>query len=168
MAFLRTLLLAAAAAMAAGAASAHVAADPSTVAAGGYQAVKFRVGHACSDAATTTALRIEVPEGVLSARAQPKPGWSLSLERSPDATRRVTAVTWRGALPPDQFDEFALFLHLPDTAGVLYFPAVQTCGSAQTRWTDVPEPGSTGRLDHPAPSLRLTPATPAPDAGHHH
>jgi uncharacterized protein YcnI len=168
MAFLRSLLLAAAATVAAGAASAHVSADPGAAVAGSYQAVRFRVGHPCSDTASTTALRIAVPEGVLSARAQPKPGWSLTVERSPDATRRVTAVTWRGALPPDQFDEFALFLHLPDQAGVLYFPATQTCGSASVGWTEVPQPGSTRRLEHPAPSLRLTPATPAPDAGHHH
>jgi uncharacterized protein YcnI len=169
MAFLRSLVLAGAV-LTAGGASAHVAADPGTAVAGGYQAVRFRVGHGCTDKAITTALRIEVPDAVISAKAQPKPGWTLTIDRAFDATGRVTAVTWRGVLASDQFDEFALFLHLPEQGGTLYFPAVQTCSTGEARWDELPAADG-ARRQHPAPSLRLTPAeTPekAPDAGHHH
>jgi uncharacterized protein YcnI len=138
---------------------AHVAADPGEAPAGGYQAVRFRVGHGCSETATTTALRIEIPPGVPSVRAQPKAGWSLAFERRDG---QVVAVTWAGALPPDQFDEFALFFRLPDAPGVLSFPAIQTCGGETARWT-----GRDAR--HPAPTLRLVaPPEASPQGGHQH
>ena len=147
--------------MAATPALAHVAADPGTAAAGRYQAVRFRVGHGCGDAATT-ALRIEIPAGMASARPQPKPGWALEIARDGET---VSAVTWRGLLPADQFDEFAIFFKLPSQAGTLYFPAVQTCGADAAQWTEIPGPGE--RASHPAPSLTLTPAAPAAETHHH-
>ena len=161
MALLKTLALATGLAAAAGAASAHVAADPGEATAGTYQAVRFRVGHGCG-AAATTALRIEMPEGLASARPQPKPGWRLEIAKDGE---RVAAVTWRGELPADQFDDFALLFKLPAEARTLYFPTVQTCGREQSQWTEIPEAGE--RLSHPAPALRLRPAA-ASDGGHHH
>lgn len=156
-----TLLLAGFAAPA----SAHVSADPAQAGAGAFQAVRFRVGHGCGDVHATTALRIEVPPQVAAARPQPKPGWTLSIEHDGG---RVSAVTWRGVLPADEFDDFGLLMKLPDAPGVLYFPAVQTCGAEAAQWTELPDPDHPGeRLAHPAPALRLVPAT-APDAGHHH
>lgn len=148
----------------AGAAQAHVTADPREAPAGGYQAVRFRLGHGCHDTAATTAVRIEMPAGLKAARPQPKPGWSLSIDHDP--TGAVTAITWKGRLPADEFDEFAVFLRAPDTPGVLYFPTVQTCGRESEQWTQIPRPGDDARLKRPAPSLRLTPA--ASENGHHH
>jgi len=148
----------------AGAAQAHISADPREAPAGGYQAVRFRVGHGCHDTAATTAVRIEMPAGLKAARPQPKPGWALAIER--DATGTVTAVTWQGRLPADEFDEFAVYLRAPDAPGVLYFPTMQTCGSEAEQWTEISAPGAAARLSHPAPSLRLTPT--APETGHHH
>jgi uncharacterized protein YcnI len=144
-------------------AAAHIVADPAEATAGTYQAVRFRVGHACSDAGATTAVRLEVPAGLPSIRPQPKPGWKLSIEREGAA---VKAITWRGLLPPDQFDEFAVFMRLPDEAGVLHFPTVQTCGRETARWTEIQNAGE-ARPSHPAPALRVN-AAPAPQAGHHH
>lgn len=165
MALLRSIVLAGAV-LTAGGASAHVAADPGSAVAGSYQAVRFRVGHGCTETATTTALRVEVPDAVISAKVQPKPGWSHNIERDPAG--RVRAVTWRGVLAPDQFEEFALFLHLPDQAGTLYFPALQTCGQGEANWNELPAADGT-RRQHPAPSLTLTPAPEkAPEGGHHH
>jgi len=148
-------------------AQAHVAADPKQATAGSYQAVVFRVGHGCDDVHATTAIRVEIPAGMTAARPQPKPGWTLKTERAaPDAP--VTAVTWTGLLPPDQFDEFAILFHLPKAEGTLYFPTIQTCQGAVARWTEVPQPGQSGRPEHPAPTLTLTNPEPAPEAGHHH
>ena len=64
-----------------------------------------------------------MPAGVATARPQPKAGWTLSIEH--DATGMVTAVSWAGRLPGDQFDDFAVLVRLPSTPGVTYFPAEQ-------------------------------------------
>lgn len=157
MALLRSLAVVAALSVA-GAASAHVAADPGQAMAGSYQAVRFRVGHGCSEGAATTALRIEIPAGMASVKAQPKPGWKLGFERQDG---RIVAVTWRGRLAADEFDEFALFLHLPEQPASLAFPAIQTCGRETARWT-----GDDAK--HPAPTLRLVAPEPSPHAGHEH
>lgn len=153
---------------AAGSAHAHITADPGQAVAGSYQVVRFRVGHGCSDTHATTALRIEIPEGVPAARPQPKPGWTLSVEHAsaaPDAP--VSALVWRGRLPADQFDEFAVMFQLPPHEGALYFPTVQTCDGEEAQWTEVPDATDAARPQHPAPMLRLTPSR-APEAGHHH
>lgn len=159
-----TFTLALAFAMAAGAATAHVSAEPREAPAGSTQAVRFRLGHGCHGTAATTMLRIEMPAALGSARPQPKPGWSLSVEHG--AAGAVTAVVWTGRLPGDEFDEFSVLVRLPAAPGVVYFPAVQTCGTEDERWTEIPDPGAESHLPtHPAPSVRLTAA--APDGGHH-
>ncbi|HEY9234154.1 MULTISPECIES: YcnI family protein [Phenylobacterium] len=128
-------------------ACAHIVADPGTATAGAYQPVVFRVGHGCG-AAATTAIRIEIPADMASARPQAKPGWRLEIER---AGEKVLSITWRGELPDDQFDEFAILFKLPDSPGKLYFPTVQTCGRQETQWTEIPQAGE--RAAYPAPSL---------------
>lgn len=154
------------------AALAHVSVAPKAADAGGYQVLRFGVGHGCEDQATT-ALRIEIPPGVASARPQPKPGWTLQIERAPGgeagSSGAVASVTWRGALPADQYDEFLIQVHLPDQPGPLPFPAVQSCGAAEVRWTE-PAPAGGPRPKRPAPTLLLTPVAgeAAPAAPHHH
>lgn len=163
MGVLRTLIIGAAAiATLPSAASAHVVADPNSASTGAYQAVVFRVGHGCGNQAATTALRIEIPPEMASARPQPKPGWTLEIERQDG---KVTALTWRGELPDDQFDEFAVLFKLPDQPATLYFPIVQSCGAEQSQWTEIPAPGE--RASHPAPSLTITPKAAAAEAHQH-
>ena len=142
-------------------AAGHVAADPGRASAGAYQAVVFRVGHGCGEAATT-ALRIEVPAEMASARPQPKPGWTLEIERQDG---KVTAVTWRGELPDDQVDEFAMLFKLPDQPATLYFPTVQSCGADESQWTEIPSAGE--RASHPAPALVVTPKAAAAETHQH-
>jgi uncharacterized protein YcnI len=82
-------------------------------------------------------------------------------------TQRVKAITWRGGpLPDDEWDQFGVMAKLPDAPGKLYFPAVQTCQTGEERWVEVPAPGESARLAHPAPALTITPkAAPDPMAG---
>ncbi|CAN7190303.1 YcnI family protein [Phenylobacterium sp. LjRoot219] len=151
------------------AALAHVSVTPKAADAGSYQVLRFGLGHGCDDQATT-ALRIEIPAGVVSARPQPKPGWSLQIERGPGGGEAVASVTWRGGLPADQFDEFLIQVHFPDQVGPLAFPAVQTCGAAEVRWSE-PVPPSGARPKRPAPTVLLTPAggeAPPAAPGPHH
>jgi len=165
-------ILAAAIAMPAGA---HIVMSPSEAAADSYYAGEFRVGHGCGDTATT-AVRIELPEDVLTARPRPKPGWTIEIERkaltSPATFEgrehhdRVSAITWRGTLPADQFDGFGVMIKIPKgKSGALYLPLRQTCGSETVEWTTIPAAGqSWGSIKNPAPMLTLKPA--ASEHGH--
>jgi uncharacterized protein YcnI len=144
-------------------AAAHISPIPAEAPAGSYQAIRFRVGHACTGAAETTAVRIEIPPGLPPARAQPKPGWTVSFEREGEG-EDVRAIIWRGHLPADQFDEFAIFLKLPDVIGEIEFAAIQTCGDKEARWDQPPMSGGPS----PAPVFRVTPAAPAAGPLHNH
>jgi uncharacterized protein YcnI len=136
--------------------------------AGGYYAGFLRVSHGCG-ASATVSLRVEIPEAVLTVRPQPKPGWKLVIEHTPLAKpvpgeggatirERVSAVTWTGELPADQFDQFGLMMKLPDKPGALYFPAVQTCAEGRNAWTAIPaDPAKWHEVDTPAPILTVTP-----------
>lgn len=148
---------------------AHVTVTPDTAAAGGYQVLRFGVGHGC-DGQATTELRIELPTGVQAARPQPKPGWRERVEGPADAP---TAVVWTGRLRADRFDEFLILLHAPKTPGRLLLPAIQRCGATEQRWAEPPNADGQ-RAQRPAPVLTLTaPGTPsmpsaATPAEHHH
>jgi uncharacterized protein YcnI len=160
---MRKLILLAALLAAPVPALAHVVAAPGEAKAGSYSAVAFRVGHACGAGDATLKLRVEIPDGVASARPQPKPGWTIEIEKAGD---RATAITWTGRLPDDQFDDFALLMKLPALtekggAGSLVFPTIQSCEKGESQWTEIPDPERPGeKLTRPAPTVRLIPAAP--------
>ena len=159
----------------AGAAGAHITfadpgADPGAKAgakAGAYYAGFLRVSHGCAGSPTVS-IRVAIPDSVSSARPQPKPGWTLSVEKAPlpkpvraegggEVRDRVTAITWTGRLEADQFDQFGIMLKLPDATGPLYFPTVQRCAAGRTEWTTIPAPGQPWHsVDHPAPVLEVS------------
>ena len=130
------------------AALSHIVTVPETASAGSHAQVAFRVGHGCSGEATT-AVRIEIPDGVGEARARAVPGWTLAMEKSKDG--RTTAVTWRGRLPDSQFEMFELLFTAPDQTGPLTFPTLQSCGAKTAKWS---------------PAVTITPPA-DPHAGHH-
>ena len=154
-----------------GPAGAHVVMAPAEAMAGSYYAGEFRIGHGCGEAATT-AVRIEVPDGVLTARPRPKPGWTIEIERVPlakpvvtegkEQRDRVSAITWHGSLPADQFDGFGVMLKLPKGhSGPIYLPVRQSCGTESIVWNEIPAAGrSWGSLKNPAPMLTITPDSP--------
>ena len=151
---------------AAGVAGAHVSLSPGTATAGAYQVLRFGVGHGC-DGKATTALRIAIPAGVQVAHPQPKPGWRLTIEHPPSRPEAAAAITWTGRLPADQFDEFVVLTKLPTDETALAFPATQSCGAIVIHWSE-PAAADGPRPQHPAPSLKLTPPAPSPDASHEH
>lgn len=128
---------------------AHVSVSPTMAKAGGYQLFRFGVGHACQGSGATTALRVEIPAGTVLAHPQPKPGWKIVVEPgAPGGAPK--AITWRGKLSGEEFDEFLVFMKLPNKAGPMPIPAIQTCDKGETRWAD-PAPSAT-----PAPLVQLT------------
>jgi copper(I)-binding protein/uncharacterized protein YcnI len=142
-------------------ASAHIVLSQPAFESGARYAAFFKVEHGC-DGSPTTALRVEMPDGVAVLRMPDKPGWKLTSER---AGNRITAVTWQGRLDAKAKDQFGLFLQLPKKEGALYFPATQRCEMGETRWVEIPKDGQTWHdVPHPAPMLQLTAAA-APAAG---
>jgi uncharacterized protein YcnI len=151
------------------AASAHITLENKQAPAGSYYQAMFDVPHGCAGSATTE-IRVTIPEGIVGAKPEPKAGWTLSMtheklaqpltaESGRPITERVAAIIWRGGpLPDDEFDRFLIVLRLPDRAGALYFPTVQTCVEGQTHWTDAVPAGKTWHdVPHPPPFVMLTP-----------
>jgi uncharacterized protein YcnI len=147
-------------------ASAHVVLAQRTAPADSYFKLVLRVPHGC-DGAATTALRVEIPKTVLTAKPMVKPGWRITAtEEKLDhpveieghmRASRVAEIAWRGGnLPDDRFDEFAFLVRLPAQAGKLAFPAVQSCGKTEVRWDQAASRGQP-MPSHPAPVLILTP-----------
>ena len=149
------------------AAQAHIVFAEPDAAAGGYYAGFLRVSHGCAGSPTLS-VRVEIPPGIMIARPQPKPGWTLSVEKAPLAKPiqseggqlvrdRVTAITWSGRLDADQFDQFGVMLRLPDAPGALYFPTVQRCETGRNDWTMIPAAGQPWHaVKSPAPVLNVT------------
>ena len=151
----------------AGAASAHVTVVAPDAAQGGYSVLTFRVPTE-SDTAATSSLTVELPD-LNSARTQPMPGWSSTVEKNGDGL--ATAVTWTadpGAeVGPGEFQQFLLSAGpLPEEESVS-FPATQTYDDGEVvEWTQ--EPTSDGsEPDSPAPALTLTASESSSD-GHSH
>lgn len=150
------------------AAWAHMTATPNEAAAGTYFQTGFTVPHGCSGS-PTVAVRIKIPEGVMSVKPQKKPGWEITitnrkLDKAIDAghgrmiTETVDEIAWRGGPLPDSFyDTFGLMMKLPDAPGrTLYFPVVQECKEGVHRWITVPAAGEKWNdLKEPAPFVKL-------------
>lgn len=174
---LRTLataaLLAGLLAGSAGGARAHVTLEAKETPVGAPYKAVLKVPHGCKDAPTVT-LRVRIPEGVISVKPMPKAGWKLETVRGPYAktydfyhglklSEGVREVVWSGGeLPNEFYDEFVLsgFVAADQAPGAtLYFPVVQECpGGAAERWIEIPKDGETsGRLEKPAPGVKLTP-----------
>jgi len=148
-------------------ADAHVTLESRSAPAGSYYKAVFRVPHGCEGAATT-GLRVQLPEGAVSVKPMPKPGWTLAIVRAPlstpikadhgTITEVVREVSWEGGrLPDEQFDEFALMMKLPDAPGRLYFPVIQECDAKVVRWIDIPSESASSASRTPAPGMTLTP-----------
>jgi uncharacterized protein YcnI len=149
---------------------AHVTLEAKQAPAGSSYKAVFRVPHGC-DGAATTALRIQIPEGMIAVKPMPKPGWSIAITTGNYArsytyygasvTSGVTEIDFTGgSLPDAYYDEFVLTGTLADSLAVgkrLFFPVVQECGSAADRWIQMPQEGQrTDDLKRPAPALTVT------------
>ncbi len=146
----------------------HTVAEPNEGKAGAYQRTAFRVSHGCKGS-PTIAVTIRVPDGVVSAKPMPKPGWILDVKMRPldppvdsghgfNIREAAREITWRGGqLANAHFDEFILMLRLPDKAGeTLYFPTIQACEKGENAWTGIPAAGQKwSDLREPAPFVTI-------------
>jgi uncharacterized protein YcnI len=156
----------------AGIASAHVTVRSPNASPGGFGTVVFTVPNE-SDTATTTRVRIQIPDGTpwSSVAVEPVPGWTVTTTQTTlkkplktddgDTVTTATSVidfeaAKGGGIPPGQFQEFRLSGGpLPDS-GRMTFNVVQTYSDGtEAAWIEPtiegqPEP------EHPAPTLVLT------------
>lgn len=150
---------------------AHVTLQPSEATSGTMLKAMLRVPHGCNGAATT-ALRVTIPEGVLAVKPQPKAGWTIGIEtgryshpydvmHGPPVAEGVKTLTWSGnELSDSQYDEFTFVAFLAPQASptTLYFPTLQTCGTASVDWSQIPAAGAAAPA-RPAPALKVAAAT---------
>lgn len=160
------------------AAQAHVTLERREATAGTSYRGILAVPHGCGREATT-AIRVQIPEGLFSVKPMPKPGWTVATTVKPYAKaysshgreirEGVSEILWSGnALPNDFFDEFVFVGQVdPAVAGgtTLYFPVIQTCANGEERWIETPtaERGA-ANLRAPAPALRVLAAAATPAA----
>lgn len=154
-------------------ASAHITLETRAAAVGSYYKAVLRVPHGCKGSATT-AVKVRIPEGVISIKPQPKAQWKIDMTKGDYAaaytlhgatiTSGVKELSWTGGpLPDDYYDEFVFQAYLAPSlkAGdTLYFPVVQECEQGVDRWIDT---SGAKDVDNPAPSLKLL----APKASGH-
>lgn len=152
-------------------ASAHITLEQQEAPVGSVYKAVFRVGHGCEGSPTIT-VRVQIPEGVISVKPMPKPGWTVETVKGPyDKTydyygtpmkEGVKEVVWSGgSLPDDFYDEFVLRGQLTEALPadtMLYFPTVQECEKGAERWIEIPAAGkSDDDYEYPAPGVKLLP-----------
>lgn len=141
--------------LATGVASAHVSVAAPGAEQGGYSVLTFRVPTE-SDTAGTTALTVQLP-GLKSARTEPMPGWTSTVQKDPSGV--ATAVTWTAdpgvSVGPGQFQQFVLSAGPLPEQDEVEFPATQTYSDGKiVQWDQ--KPGADGsEPDKPAPALTL-------------
>ncbi|MEW9806363.1 YcnI family copper-binding membrane protein [Mesorhizobium marinum] len=157
-------------ALAASPAFAHVTLEKGEAPVGSTYKAVLRVPHGC-EGKPTNVVRVQIPEGVISVKPQPKPGWTLEKVRGAYAksydyygtpmSEGVKEIVWSGGnLGDDEYDEFVLRGYLTGDLPVgemLYFLVVQECpDGAAERWIEIPAAGKTSDdLEMPAPGIRL-------------
>ena len=146
-----------------GAAQAHVSLHPNAIPAGSFVTTNIRVPNEESHA-STTAVQVKLPGGVLSALGAPPAGWRFSAKTKKLAkpiktddglvTTETTEVSFTGGrILPGDFENFPLTLSIPDSAkqgDVLAFPTVQHYSNGHIgRWIGA------ASADMPAPTVDI-------------
>jgi uncharacterized protein YcnI len=156
-------------------ASAHVTVQPGTAEQGGFAALAFRVPTE-SDSASTTKVEVTFPaeQPLAFVSVRPHPGWTYQVSRTKLAkpleaegttiTEVVSAVTWQAtsaatAIKPGEYDEFSVSVGALPEADQMVFKALQTYDNGEVvSWIEEAAEGA-DEPEHPAPTLKLTPAT---------
>jgi periplasmic copper chaperone A len=172
----------------AGATLAHITLEQASVEPGTTTKATLRVGHGC-EGLPTNVIKVTIPAGFQGAKAMPKAGWSVAVQRAKLAqpydnhgtpvTEDVSEITWTAIareayLPDDQYEEFVLRGKTPEAAGPLWFKVSQLCKdgdkTGQNPWLEVPAVGtSTKGLKFPAALMNVAaPAARTASAEHKH
>lgn len=158
-------------------AHAHATFDVKEAEVNSYQRLAIRIGHGC-DGQSTEKVSVTIPEGLISVKPMPKPGWQLETTTGDYAfeyqlhgraiTSGVTKITWSGGeLKDAHYDEFIFRARFTDqlTKGEkLFIPIVQNCPEGELSWSEIPADGQDPHdLKRPAPGIMIK----ASADGHH-
>lgn len=139
------------------AASAHVHVDPGAVSAGSTATLTFSFSHGC-EGSPTTALAVDIPEGVGNVTPVVQAGWTITRDLGADGV--ATRVVYTADQPVENglkatVSMDALFTEdAADTT--IAFPVTQTCVTGETAWTQIAEDGEDPHdLDAPAPVVEV-------------
>jgi uncharacterized protein YcnI len=143
-------LAAAVTVLAAAPAAAHTEMEPEEAVAGSTETLTFHVAY---EGAGTTGLDVQLPDGASVVEVPSKAGWTSSS----DPEERT--VSWKGG-PVEADDAFEVVVQLPDTTGVVLFPAIQLTTEGEVAW--ISESEGDGHDGNPAPRITLVPD---PNAG---
>lgn len=156
----------------AAAAHAHASFEQDKVASESSFKAILQIPHGC-DGKATTEVQVKLPEGFVFAKPQPKAGWEIEIikgdyQKSYDNHgKTVTAgpleIRWKnGNLSDDYYDTFVITGKMSgfDTETQLAFPVTQLCGASnKVVWNQIASEGQNPHsLDHPAPTITVTPA----------
>lgn len=139
------------------AASAHVHVDPGTASAGGTSTLTFSFSHGC-DESPTSALAIDIPEGVGNATPVVQGGWTITRDLGADGV--PTRVVFTPDAPIENGLKAAVSMDVLFTEATadtsVAFPVTQTCVVGETAWTQIAENGEDEHdLDSPAPVVAV-------------
>jgi uncharacterized protein YcnI len=130
-------------------AQAHVSLHPNAIPAGSFVTTDIRVPDE-DEHASTTAVEVKLPAGVLSALGAPPAGWTFSTKTKKLAkpiktddglvTTETTEVDYTGGrILPGEIQSFPLTMSMPDAAkagSVVALPTIQRYSSGRVvRWT---------------------------------
>jgi uncharacterized protein YcnI len=155
-------------------ASAHVTVHSYDATPGGSDSVlSFRTPNEM-DNATTVRLQVVLPTNtpLLGVLVEPLPGWNFSVKnvtldkpvQTDDGpiTSAVSEVTWSGGhIPVGGYQDFDIDVSSLPNVTSLTFKALQTYSNGKVvRWIETAPKGAP-EPDYPAPTLKLSPATPS-------
>ncbi len=142
------------------AASAHVHVDPSQAKPGAGADLSFSVPNE-SDTATTTGVRITLPEGVGAVTAQPVDGWTARVLQTDGRDSAVRYTAQGAGVGQGATQSFVIKVAaVPDT-GRIELPVAQTYSDGHMVQWDDPTPASGEEPEHPAPTVYITDTPPA-------
>jgi len=150
------------------AASAHVHVDPESATASGTETLTFSFSHGC-DGSPTTALAVDIPDGVGNATPVVQGGWTITRELGADGV--PTRVVYTPDAPVEDGLKATVSMDVLFTEATadttLAFPVTQTCAAGETAWTQIAEEGEDPHdLDAPAPLVEVGAVADDADAGH--
>ncbi|WP_261165863.1 YcnI family protein [Microbacterium sp. Marseille-Q6965] len=148
------------------AAAAHVTVAPEQASAGSYEVLTFAFSHGC-EGSPTTALEIEMPDGVGAVSPTVQAGWDIAISRD-EADGLPRAVTFTAEEPIANELRAAVQLQVQvsaDAEGTLAFPVEQRCEDGAVSWSEIAEEGEDPHaLDAPAPVVTVAAGDAADDA----
>jgi uncharacterized protein YcnI len=153
---------------------AHVSVSSPGATQGSFGVVTFRMPNEV-DNANATELKVQLPadQPLASVAVKPEPGWTYRITRAKlpqpitdddgnQVTDYVSVIDWKataGGIKPGEYEDFDLSVGPLPKADSMTFKAIQGYSDGQTvSWIDLPAPGSTEEPEHPAPTLKLSPA----------